>query len=347
MSDSLIIEGKQYISSRRAAEIAGYSNDYVGQLCRAGKLACRMVGRFWYVDLNSILRHKNEFIKPNQTVFKKADQIQPVNAGILQTEKPSILTDKNAAEKTQDLNKIFISKIEPPPAWEWTDLRSPATKAMSSISHAARSPYALISPTLAALAFLIFMTAAGNSRLHPEGLISGASSLESASVEGAMVTVQSFESAMEGAGDALASAWSTLSSKASDLASNAISLVSSQGARQLSGGSVMSQATDTAVGSSADQTIGEPSLSSVVPSGEQGRVTAEHGGVVVLPSTGSSSDQAKLEKSIQNSFSDAVTIKPNADGTTGVIRPVFRTVAGHDFLYVLVPVKATSTSAVN
>jgi hypothetical protein len=152
---------------------------------------------------------------------------------------------------------------------------------------------------------------------------------------------------MEGAGDALASAWSTLSSKVSDLASNAISLVSSQGSRQPSGGSVMNEATDTAAGSSADQMIEEPSLSSVVPSVEQGRVTAEHGGVVVMPSTGSSTDVAKLEKSIQNSFSDTVVVRPNADGTTGVIQPVFRTVAGHDFLYVLVPVKATSTSAVN
>src|ERR1039457_2982802 len=81
MKDSLLIEGKQYISTSRAAEIAGYSNDYVGQLCRAGKLDCWMIGRNWYVEEASILKHKNESLKPNQTVFKKGDFFSDVPAG--------------------------------------------------------------------------------------------------------------------------------------------------------------------------------------------------------------------------------------------------------------------------
>jgi hypothetical protein len=48
---------------------------------------------------------------------------------------------------------------------------------------------------------------------------------------------------------------------------------------------------------------------------------------------------------VANSFSDTVEIKPDANGTTGVIEPVFRTVKGHDFLYVLVPVKAATSSS--
>ncbi len=50
----MIIEGKEFISSRRAAEIGKYSNDYIGQLCRSGKIAARMVGRSWYVDRLSL-----------------------------------------------------------------------------------------------------------------------------------------------------------------------------------------------------------------------------------------------------------------------------------------------------
>ena len=58
MKDSFNIDGKTYISSRRAAEIAKYSNDYVGQLCRGGKVTARMMGRTWFVDQESILEHK-------------------------------------------------------------------------------------------------------------------------------------------------------------------------------------------------------------------------------------------------------------------------------------------------
>ena len=58
MKDSFIFEGKKYISARRASEISGYASDYVGQLCRASKLDCRMVGRSWFVTEESLHLHK-------------------------------------------------------------------------------------------------------------------------------------------------------------------------------------------------------------------------------------------------------------------------------------------------
>ena len=472
MNETLIIEGRQYISSRRAAEIAEYSNDYVGQLCRAGKLICKMVGRFWYVDESSILRHKKESIKPSQTIFKKIDpsahsdegistivELKPAygrgpsfvmrktltvnrhetdeaeafssavknvvvipasrseakaQAGIQGQPLPTLPSiegrarvglrfrgdDKIGLEKAvvsvtprSDLSKIgrtSVPIIPPPPAWKFTYLPTPAERFKSAI----RSPYALLAPTLFAIIFIVSMTATGNGRLHPEQMLadvsSGVSSLEnvsSANVESVASAVQSLpqavlqsiESVATGAGRALASAWSSLSSEASGLASNAMSLLSSNGSERTSNGLAANGAngangtnavnassagtdsdadtdggapadsagTDASADVAASGNAEEPAASSVIPPSENGKVTAEHGGLVVMPSEGSSTDQAKLEKSIQNSFSDTVVVRPNADGTTGVIQPVFRTVAGHDFLYVLVPVKATSTSAVN
>lgn len=58
MKDSFIFEGKKYISAKRASGISGYSSDYVGQLCRGGKLECRMVGRTWFVSEESLYLHK-------------------------------------------------------------------------------------------------------------------------------------------------------------------------------------------------------------------------------------------------------------------------------------------------
>ena len=59
MDKSLRFDGKKFISAKQAAEIFGYTSDYVGQLCRAKKIDARLVSRSWYVYEKDILDHKN------------------------------------------------------------------------------------------------------------------------------------------------------------------------------------------------------------------------------------------------------------------------------------------------
>ncbi len=54
------LDGKDYVSAVRAAEITGYHQDYVGQLAREGKVLSRQVGNRWYVERAGILEHKKE-----------------------------------------------------------------------------------------------------------------------------------------------------------------------------------------------------------------------------------------------------------------------------------------------
>ncbi len=49
------------IPSIRAAQLSGYSQDYVGQLCRAGSIDCIRVMGEWRVDLQSLLAYKKRF----------------------------------------------------------------------------------------------------------------------------------------------------------------------------------------------------------------------------------------------------------------------------------------------
>jgi len=56
--NELTIDGKLYVSSKKASELTGYAKDYVGQLCREGHVEARMVGRSWYVLETSILAHR-------------------------------------------------------------------------------------------------------------------------------------------------------------------------------------------------------------------------------------------------------------------------------------------------
>lgn len=55
--DSVDIQGKKYISSKRAAKLTGYTQDYVGQLARGEKVPATRVGRSWYVSEEDILSH--------------------------------------------------------------------------------------------------------------------------------------------------------------------------------------------------------------------------------------------------------------------------------------------------
>lgn len=71
----LVIDGKNYISSARAAQLVGYTKDYVGQLARAGKIDSKLIGRSWYVAEDSITKHKLEvhytLTKPKKTRTNK------------------------------------------------------------------------------------------------------------------------------------------------------------------------------------------------------------------------------------------------------------------------------------
>ncbi len=59
MVDEIVnIGGKDYVSSARAAQLVGYTKDYVGQLAREGKVEAQRVGRAWYISEESIRKHK-------------------------------------------------------------------------------------------------------------------------------------------------------------------------------------------------------------------------------------------------------------------------------------------------
>ena len=75
--DEITIGEKVYISSKRAAKITGYAKDYVGQLCREGRVEARLVGRSWYVLESAIREHR--FGKPADVTTQEAPAEEPVD----------------------------------------------------------------------------------------------------------------------------------------------------------------------------------------------------------------------------------------------------------------------------
>lgn len=77
--DEITIRDKVYISTKRAAAITGYAKDYVGQLCREGRVEATLVGRSWYVLESAIREHRfgKKDDEPAVEVTKEATAVVP------------------------------------------------------------------------------------------------------------------------------------------------------------------------------------------------------------------------------------------------------------------------------
>ena len=72
--DELTFDSKVYISSKKAAKLTGYTTDYIGQLCRLGKLPSKMVGRNRYIEKAALPRHKRG--KETEKATMKVDELK-------------------------------------------------------------------------------------------------------------------------------------------------------------------------------------------------------------------------------------------------------------------------------
>lgn len=119
MEDTLILEGKTYVSSRRAAEVTGYATDYVGQLCRNGKVTARRVGRSWYVEEDSLKRHYHASVpgarshktkhEANETeTLPTQDDSEDTQAGTTPAKETPARTD---TVKVRKINYPYISSL--------------------------------------------------------------------------------------------------------------------------------------------------------------------------------------------------------------------------------------------
>jgi hypothetical protein len=68
----LVLNGKTYVKATDIAKHLGYTSDYVGQLCRSGKVDAEQVGRAWYVVPETIHAHKQTRYRTNQVKSKAA-----------------------------------------------------------------------------------------------------------------------------------------------------------------------------------------------------------------------------------------------------------------------------------
>lgn len=121
--DELIIAGNKYISSKRAAKLTGYTTDYLGQLCRADKIHCKLLGRNWYIGEEAVIEQKKDFKKEqifgtgqlgnlDNLVYYDYDN-RPLNPELNSIVKNKQSVDRNTASSdisTGDEQSIKISR---------------------------------------------------------------------------------------------------------------------------------------------------------------------------------------------------------------------------------------------
>lgn len=57
--EEVIFDGKEYVKASVLAKRFRYTADYLGQLCRGKKVDARLVGRAWYINLDSLNHHRD------------------------------------------------------------------------------------------------------------------------------------------------------------------------------------------------------------------------------------------------------------------------------------------------
>ncbi len=107
--DELTIDGKTYLSSKQAAKVTGYAKDYIGQLCREGRVEAKLVGRSWYVYEPSLKEHRF-----NDERVKQKNRSRSVDAAANATKDEGV--PSQAERQTAQVEVSDISNIEA--VWE-------------------------------------------------------------------------------------------------------------------------------------------------------------------------------------------------------------------------------------
>ena len=108
MSDEIPVDGLTYVSSRRASEISGYAQDYIGQLARSGQIDAKRVGGLWYVYMDSL-----ESYKSNSDTIKIAprEDQQASDADVLVSFDGNDYISANRASKITGYNQDYIGQL--------------------------------------------------------------------------------------------------------------------------------------------------------------------------------------------------------------------------------------------
>jgi len=115
--DYIFVEGSRYISAKKAAEITGYTSDYIGQIAREGKVRSKKIGRIRFVEEEELREYTIESDRKKSAIEKLSKfEDEDTESDVLE------VSDINVRESTEsvtvgdslDTRITFASKVSFP-----------------------------------------------------------------------------------------------------------------------------------------------------------------------------------------------------------------------------------------
>ena len=104
-----MIEGKEFVKASKLAKDFGYTSDYIGQLCRGGKVDAQLIGRSWYVELSSLHSHKDNryktTVKNNEPQIGYEVSIKTDDSGD-ETTDPEVVTESGSSAPVSFIERL-------------------------------------------------------------------------------------------------------------------------------------------------------------------------------------------------------------------------------------------------
>lgn len=333
MRNSLILQDKNYISAKRVQELFGYSSDYVGQLCRLGKIEAKMIGRTWFVTEKSIIDHKlsvNELIrdknKEKRKLSKKIYNDSVKNEAHVSYELVNPIETSNFTHKDGGIvESIAKTEFNIPTTSQVITCDPNRLRLMPNVPELFSLPYFvsesfLIAPNCKKSEFFSPSSAklVFTSTLCVLGLFFMFQSI-------AVNTNTVNQVASKISNDSLSA---NVLDSSSQFIKNSFAFIKS----------IPTIAKNIFINKSSNIAVENTSSMSDDSAYTSNINDVAFGGLAVVPSSNSEDKDEAIKNKIKESFSDEVIVKPDNSGTSGIITPVFREAKGSDFIYVLVPV---------
>lgn len=371
----IYFEDKKFVSLKKASEASGYAKDYIGQLCRGGKINSRRVGREWFVDCEDLVSYQNK--KQTQewagAIREKADFFSKNDSAEADT--PARDNSVSAFNFGYALNSVLCL---PAPVYA----KAPATEKIILNSDSAGSsagtkknkkslPHFFETFAAAAIFFITFfyLVVNGNqtAKLFVYEKIDTVAQSISAEQSYISAVADYFNMAKikkisAEAASSVGKAISKIYEKAEKLAAligedvfflagNFQNFATGAGEKTFSffggaGDTMKNFALDRkkddykkiatdTKGLGPPNDLGPPSSSG--PPEEDG-ILENQNGLIVIPAKETESENESAKKKIKDSFSDEVEVMEDGTGEAGIIKPKFKKSEGEDYLYVLVPI---------
>ena len=129
----ITLNGRTYLSTKRASEVTGYTTDYVGQLARGGVVDAEQVGRNWYVLEESIKKHK--FGDRVTAVNTKEDDVEAPALEVLVQEADEKEEERHQQESVEEFtDQSQVSSEEKPVEAQESPEEIPAEEAAEQIT---------------------------------------------------------------------------------------------------------------------------------------------------------------------------------------------------------------------